>query len=290
MISTRGSDHSIRIVTDTTASLPAGYAAAHGVAVAPQMIIFGEESYLEEREIGIEEFIRRLKTSPIMPRTSAPPPGEFITAYERALAEADTVISLHPSVEVSGTIRSAQTAKESTFPDADIRILDTRTVGGALGTLVQLAVEAAEADQGADEIMAYLQAFIPRTRTYFAVSTLEFLQRGGRIGRAAALAGELLSIKPLLQLTDGQVAPLEKVRTHRRALHRLHELAVQGCGDAAASRLCVMEVDALAEAQQFRDELQQALGVVEIPLVGIGAAITTHVGPGLVGVSFLAGA
>src|SRR3990172_5114617 len=124
----------IRIVTDTTASLPPGWAAAHHVAVAPQVVLLGEQSYLEDIDISYAEYVRRLKANGEKAHTSQPPPGEFVKAYSRQLAEADTLISLHPSAEVSGTVRSAQTAKETEFPGADIRIIDTRTIAGNLGT------------------------------------------------------------------------------------------------------------------------------------------------------------
>lgn len=276
----------VRIVTDTTAVLPPEYAPAHAVEVAPQVIIFGEESYLESVELSTEEFIRRLKSAPELPKTAAPPPGEFVKAYRRQLAEAHTVISIHPSGDVSGTVRSAQTAKEESFPDADIRIIDTRTVGGCLGSMVMAAVAWAEAGAGADEIVARLADMAPRARTYFLIRTLEYLQKGGRIGGATALVGSMLQIKPILEIRDGRVDVLEKVRVHSRARERLMELAMLHCGRSPEAYPCVMHSDCLEEAQGFATELGEALGVGSLPLYEVGAAITTHGGPGILGVGF----
>jgi DegV family protein with EDD domain len=277
----------IRIVTDTTASVPPAFAAAHQVEVVPQVVIFGGESFLEEKELSYAEYIRRLKSSPQLPKTAAPPPGVLVEAYRRQLAAAATVLSIHPSVDVSGTIRSAQTAQAS-FPRADIRLLDTRTVGGNLATLVQLAVEWAEGGMGADEIMTRLQALIPRERTYFLVATLEYLQKGGRIGGAAALIGGLLQIKPLLELKDGHIEPLERVRTHHLALERLKVLVRENCPRPAEAHVCVMHADDEDEAQGLARDLRASLGVAAIPIYSLGAAITTHAGPGALGVGFFA--
>ncbi len=276
----------VRIVTDTTAALPPGYAAAHTVEVVPQVVLFGEESFLEDAQISYAEFIRRLKMSAQLPKTAAPPPGEMVSAYARQLAEADTILSIHPSSEVSGTVRSAQTAREDSFPNADIRILDTRTVAGNLATLVTLAVEWAESGVSAGDILSRLEALVPRGRTYFLVATLEYLQKGGRIAGASALIGSVLQIKPILQLKDGRVEALEKVRTRHRAFERLKEIVIEQCPRSPEARLCVMHADDLDEAQRLAGDLKSALGFAHVPIYSVGASITTHAGPGTLGVGF----
>lgn len=276
----------IRIVTDTTASLPAGFAAAHQIEVVPQVVTFGGQSFKEEVELSTAEFLRRLAAGPGLPQTAAPEPGAFVAAYRRQLAEADTLLSLHPSSEISGTVRSAQTAFQADFPGADIRILDTRTVAGNLGTLVQAAAARAAAGATADAILAHLQTLLPRARTYFLVATLEYLKRGGRIGGAQALLGGVLQIKPILELRAGRVEPLERVRTHQRALERLKELVQLHCPHAADAHLCVMHAEVEVEARQLAADLGAALGLAEVPVYPVGAAITTHAGPGTLGVGF----
>lgn len=278
----------IRIVTDTTASLPPGFAAAHQVSVVPQVVIFGDQSFKEAVELTEADFIRRLTASSALPKTAAPEPGWFVDAYRQQLADAETIISIHPSSEVSGTVRSALTAKETDFPEADIRIVDTRTVAGNLGSLVQLAVAWAESGVAADVIVARLQALIPRGRTYFLVATLEYLQRGGRIGGAQALVGGLLQIKPILELKNGRVEALERVRTHHRALERLKELVLERCPRSADAHLSVMHADDEAEARKLAEALSAALGLGAIPVSSVGAAITTHAGPGTLAVGFFA--
>jgi DegV family protein with EDD domain len=278
----------IRIVTDTTAVLSPEYLAAHHVENVPQIILFGEESFQEDYELSYAEFVRRLRASPQLPKTAAPPPGLLVEAYRRQLAEAQTVISIHPSTDVSGTVRSAMTAKDEAFPDADIRILDTRTVGSNLATMVMLAVEWSESGVTADEIMRRLQAMIPCSRIYFLVATLEYLQKGGRIGGAAALVGSVLQIKPILQLKDGRVEPLEKIRTHNHALERLKELVIAQCPRSPDAHMSVMNADELEAAQRLAGELQSTFGFDHVPIYNVGASITTHGGPGILAVGFFA--
>ncbi len=275
----------VRIVTDTTAVLPPEYIALHKLEVVPQVVLFGEESFLEDVEISYAEFIRRLKTSNWPPKTAAPPPGLFIEAYERQLVRSQTIISIHPSIDVSGTLRSALTAKE-VFANADIRVLDTRSVAGNLATMVMLAVEWAESGMPADEIMARLQAMIPRGRTYFLVATLEYLQKGGRIGGAAALIGSALQIKPILEFRNGRVEPLERVRTYNHALDRLKALVVEHCPPLPQAYLSVMQADDMDEAQRLVADLKAALRVDHIPIYNMGASITTHAGPGTLAAAF----
>jgi DegV family protein with EDD domain len=276
----------IRIVTDTTACLPREFIAAHPVEVVPQVIRFGQESFLEDVEISYPEFVRRLKSSAELPSTAAPLVGDFLKAYQRQLASASTLLSIHPSEEVSGTVRSALTARAHSFPDSDIRILDTRTVGANLASMVMDAVGWAEGEVAADEIMRRLQAMIPRGRIYFLVATLKYLQKGGRIGGASALIGSALQIKPILQLEDGKVGVLEKVRTHHKALERLMELVAAECPRSPEAHLSVMHADALEMAQGFAARLMSSLGFEGVPIYSVGSAITTHAGPGTLAVGF----
>lgn len=276
----------VRIVTDTTATLPPGYAAAHGIEVVPQIIVFGEESFREDVDLSYDEFIRRLKASPQLPKTAAPSVGDIINAYELQLGAARTVISIHPSTEVSGTVRSALNARAESFPGADIRVIDTRTVAGNLASMVIAAAEWAEGGVDADQIVNRLTALIPRGRTYFLVATLEYLQKGGRIGGASALIGSMLQIKPILELRDGRVEAFEKVRTYRQALERLKQLVMEECPHSSEAHLCIMHADDLDTAQRLVSDLKRVLGLDEMPIYSVGCAITTHAGPGALGVGF----
>ena len=275
----------IQIVTDTTAVLPRDYCDQHAVTVVPQIIRFGEETFLEGVEMSESEFLRRLKSSSVLPATAAPAPGLFEEAYQRAAEQGDSVLSIHPSTDVSGTVAAAHTAR-GLHPQADIRVIDMRTVAGCLGEAVKLAVEWRSEALSVDQIEQRLHALIPRSRTYFLVATLEYLQRNGRIGGASRLIGSVLQIKPILQLSAGRVEPLDKVRTHQKALERLKELVVKECPPVSTARLCVMQADAVAEAERLREQLCAELGLADIPLYSVGPAITTHAGPGTLAVGF----
>lgn len=277
----------IHIVTDTTAGLPTEHAQRFNIPVVPQIILFGDESYREGIDIDNPTFLRRLRQAKTLPKTDAPEPGEFVQIFQELATPGNTVICIHPSAEVSGTVRSALTAA-SQFPDADIRVIDTRTIASPLATLVLLAAQWAAEGEPADAIMARLQAMIPRSHIFFLVDTLEFLQKGGRIGGAAALIGGVLQVKPILELRDGRVEPLERERTRRKALARLKELVIERAARGPESYLSVIHADAPAAAQALADDLGQQLGVPDVMIMDLVPAIVTHAGPGTLGVGFFA--
>ena len=178
------------------------------------------------------------------------------------------------------------TAKETEFSNADIRIIDTLSVSGNLASIVMAATEWAESGMDADEIVKRINAMIPRGRLYFLVATLEYLQKGGRIGGASALLGTALQIKPILELKNGRVEAFEKVRTHNRAVERLKELVVSQCPRIETAHLSIMHSDAAELAQQLASEFESTLGIGSVPIYINTASITTYAGPGAVGVGF----
>jgi len=275
----------VKIVTDTTSGLPLDLAEERGVIVMPQIIIFGEESYRDDTELDTPTFLQKLRASPVLPKTAAPPPALFTPIFERLVSEGHTIICLHPSLELSGTVRSATVAARD-FPDADIRVLDTRTLAGPLATIVLLAARWAREGVDADTILARVHDLMARQRIHFVVDTLEYLHKGGRIGGAQALLGGLLQVKPILTLRDGRVEPLEQQRTKRRALARLRELVLEGCPPSADAHLCVMHADAEQEAQALAADLAAALGLEEVPIYLLPPAIVVHAGPGILAASY----
>ncbi len=277
----------IKIVTDTTSVVSREYCRQHDIDVVPQIIRFGEETFLEGIELDEPEFLQRLKSSAQLPATAAPAPGLFDDAYRRAAEQGYPVLSIHPSAEVSATVASATVAR-NLYATADIRVIDMRTIAGCLGEAVKLAVEWRDGGRSVDQIEADLRNLIPRSRTYFLVTTLEYLRRNGRIGGASSLIGSVLQIKPILQLSNGRVEPLDKVRTHQKALERLKELILTECPRRPEARLSVMHADAANDAERLRTELGAALGITDIPLYSVGPAITTHAGPGVLAVGFFA--
>jgi DegV family protein with EDD domain len=277
----------IHIITDSTAGLPTALAQQYHIPIIPQVILFGDESYLEGVEMDPATFLRRLRAARDLPKTAAPPPGLFVEQFQRLAEPGNTVLCIHPSAELSGTVRSALTAAAD-FPDADIRVLDTRTIASPLAALVLLAAQMVEQGENADAIMARLQALIPRSHLYFLVDTLEYLQKGGRIGGAAALIGSVLQVKPILELRAGRVEPLERERTQRKALARLKELVLQRAPHGPESHLSVLHAGVPEAAQALANDLGQQLGVTDVMVMDLTPAIVTHAGPGVLGVGFFA--
>jgi len=277
----------IRIVTDTTSGLSPDLAKQYDIPIAPQVIIFGEAEYLELEEMSISEFMLKLTSSDELPKTAAPAPAALEYAYRPFVEAGDTILSIHPSTDLSGTVRSATVAARS-FPGADIRILDTRTIGAPLGRMILLAARWAKAGAGAGEIIARLQALIPRQRLYFLVDTLEYLQKGGRIGGASALVGSILQMKPILALRDGRVEPIERQRTQRRALQRLKEIVMTESAQGVEAQLSIMHADCLETAKALASDLQQSLNTPDVVLMDLVPAIVTHAGPGALAVGFIA--
>jgi len=195
------------------------------------------------------------------------------------------VVVVTPTSKASGTVRSAQMAAQE-FPGLDVRVVDTLTVSCNLGSMVLVADEMAKAGADADEIVKRLNDMIPRGRIYFLVDTLEYLAKGGRIGGAKKLLAELLEIKPILQIKDGQVEPFEQQRTKKRALARLMEVVTEQCKGGDEAHLCVLQVEAEKEAEALVEELKSKVFVSDIPTYELPPAIVVHAGPKAMGVGF----
>jgi DegV family protein with EDD domain len=273
------------IIADTTCSLPRDLLKARGIPLIPQIVMFGEESFHDDKELDTATFLAKLKASSALPKTAAPEPTLYYPLFKKAQAKGESVIVVAPSARVSGTVRSAETAAQE-FAEMDIRVIDSQTVSCNLGSLVLLADDMAKAGSSADEIVAKLTDMIPRGRIYFLVATLEYLAKGGRIGGAKKLLAELLEIKPILTIRAGQVEPFEQQRTHKRALARLEEIVREQCPKSPEARLAVMQVEAEAEARLMAASLKSWWGGGEVPIYELPPAIVTHGGPGTMGVGF----
>ena len=273
------------IVADTTCGLPKDLLNKRNIPFVPQVVIFGEDAYHDDSEMDTASFLQKLKASKTMPKTSAPEPTLYYPIFKDAEAKGESVIVVAPTSKASGTVRSAQIAAQE-FPKVDIRVVDTLAVSCNLGSLVLVADDMAKAGKSADEIAAKLNDMIPRGRLYFLVDTLEYLARGGRIGGAKRLLAELLEIKPILQVKEGQVEPFEQQRTKKRALNRLVEIVAEQCKGGAEAHLCVLQVEAEDEAQALVVELKSRVNVPEIPVYELPPAIVVHAGPKAMGVGF----
>ena len=275
----------VKIVGDTLSCLPLDLVHRLGIGYLPQIIEFGEEAYRDDTEIDSLTFLKKLRSSPALPKTAAPPPALYNPIFERILAEGHTPVVICPSGQLSGTLRSAEVAKKD-FPGADIRIIDAQSVGGGLGAMIMKAYEWAGQGIDADTIVQRIIAMAARERILFLVDTLEYLQKGGRIGKAKALFGSLLQMKPILTLKNGTIEPLENQRTKRKALARLCELVLQDCPRGEAATMCIMHADAEEEAQKLANFFSKELGIPNIPLYFLPPAVMVHAGPGALGVSY----
>jgi DegV family protein with EDD domain len=272
------------IVADTLSCLPIEKAKELGIPYLPQIIIFGSETYRDDIEIDSKTFIEKLKISAELPKTAAPPPALYSPIFCEYSKNGQTIIVVSPSAILSGTFRSATVGAQD-FPDADIRIVDTQTIAGGLGTLVLEAHKLAA--QGVDPqlITQAISEMASRERVFFLVDTLEYLHKGGRIGGAKALLGGLLQVKPILTIRNGCVEPFESQRTQHRALARLKELAFNQCPLDGSGHLCVMHGENMDDAQSLAEEFSKVFGV-NIPLYYLPPAILVHGGPGTLGISY----
>ncbi len=275
----------IRIVADTTSTLTVNDAKNLGIYLLPQMIIFGEREYRDDNEITSEEFLSKLKSSPVLPKTAAPSPALYTPIFQDILSAGDAVLVLCPSAKVSGTFRSASVAAQD-FPESDVKVVDTGIVGPALGWIVRFALALAKTNITTDEMIAQILKKSESLKIYFYVDTLEYLYKGGRIGGAKALVGSVLQIKPILLFKDGQVNPFESQRSKKKAFARIIELVKQECPPTPESNLSIFQADAMQDALFLRDELIKLVGVSEILISNLPPAIVVHAGPGVVAVSF----
>ncbi len=274
---------SVAVVTDSTAYLPRDLIEQFGITVVPVQVVLGGQSFDDVVEVDSSHVAEALKSwKPVS--TSRPAPAAFMHAYALAAeAGATEIVSIHLSGDMSGTVDSADAAaQEMSMP---IRVLDSRTVGMALGFAVLAAAEAAAAGQPLDAVADAAAARAAASSATFYVDTLEYLRRGGRIGAAQALLGSALAVKPLLRVVDGQIAPLEKVRTSSRALSRLEELTVEAAGDREVD-VAVQHLANPARAEALAERLRGRLPKLGRMIVNeVGAVVGAHVGPGMVAVS-----
>ncbi len=275
----------ITIVADTTSSIPTKEAADLGIPYIPQIIVFGEQTYRDDNEMDTKTFLKRLKESPALPKTAAPPPALYHPIYETFGEEGNTIIVLTPSADVSGTFRSAEVAATE-FPNKDIRIVDTRLIGSGLGSVVKQARQWALDGLDADTIVAKAKNMAAHEKVYFVVDTMEYLYKGGRIGGAKMLVGSLLQVKPILTFINGRTEPVESQRTKKRAIARLKELIYADYPRGKNGHLTLMHSDAEEEAKLLAEELKANLGISEIGIYDLPPAILVHAGPGVMAASF----
>jgi DegV family protein with EDD domain len=273
----------VRIVTDSSADLPADVVERLGVEVVPLSIRFGGEEYTDGVDLSVSQFYDKLASSAELPETAAPAPGAFEAAFRRqAEAGADAVVCINLSSGLSATLQSAQNA--ATAADGlDVRVVDSRSITSGLGTQVRLAAEAAADGAGADDVVALVEGLVARTHVFGALDTLDNLKKGGRIGGAQALLGSLLSVKPLLDLSSGEVAEAGRARTRRRALEWLRDKVFE---QPAVEHLCIAHGMA-PDLDTMLDLLGPRYPRDQVTVTTIGPVIGTHGGPRVMGLTWV---
>ncbi|MDF2814819.1 MAG: hypothetical protein K0Q81_1019 [Paenibacillus sp.] len=277
----------IRILTDSTADIPESVRKEYGIEMVPLKVHFETETYYDAVTIQAEQFYEKLAASSKLPTTSQPSPVDFLEAYkgsEEAVASDEAVIAITLSAAMSGTYQSAVLAKSLLDEQLDVTVIDSKSASYGIGMLVVAAAKAAQEGKSKTEIVELVQKLRAGTKIYFLVDTLEYLQKGGRIGKASAVLGSLLNIKPILTIDgEGQVAPVDKVRGQKKAIARIIELLKEEFGDSEIVAT-VAQAKASESAQQFAEQLQGQLNIIHTNFTTIGPVVGTHTGPGALAV------
>jgi DegV family protein with EDD domain len=269
------------IVLDSTADFPAGRDRFPSWRIVPLYVRFGDDSFRDGIDMKPDEFYWALKTAPVLPATSQPTPGDFAAAYAE-LAGYERILSLHLSAKLSGTAGSARIAAQD---DPRVRVVDGGVVSAATAMLALSIQRRLEGGTTDEEVDAFVARFRTDNRIWFTVDTLEFLAKGGRIGKARAWTGELLSVKPILELTDGEVLPRKRIRGSGKALAALVEALADGSVDGPGLRVGIAHADAPERAETLAAEVRRVRPLAQLEIVTIlGAVVGTHAGPGTVGI------
>ena len=277
----------VRIVTDSTADMPLESAHALGISVVPLSVVFGEEVFREGVDISHDLFYDKLAHGKVLPTTSAPSVGDFLAVYEPLLKETDEIVSVHLSSKLSATYNNAcQAAQILADRGARIEVMDSQVVSLGLSFATMAAARVAREDGDIDRIKAVVDSTIQRIRIYILLDTLEYVRRGGRIGRARAFLGTMLRVKPLLSLRDGEVHPQERVRTKARALDRLFQIATSYPN---IREVAIGYSTNPQDAHDFEQRLAAVMPHVNIWVARFGPVIGTHGGPGVLGLGLLEG-
>ncbi len=274
----------VAVVTDGTSDLPSDIAQAKNITVIPLNVRFGDQTYQAPGDLTADEFFRKLQESRALPTTSQPSVGAFVEAYSRLCQTHEAIVSVHISSKLSGTCGSAQMASQDLRDRCRVEVVDSLSATMGLGFLAMVAADAANEGKNADEVVAAVHKAMTRLRILLFVETLEYLQKGGRIGKAQAFLGSLLNLKPLLSLSGGEIVPVEKVRTRGRAIERLSETARE---QGPIERLSVVYSTTPEDVEAFLAKIGDVVPRDQVIVAQYGPAIGTHIGPGAMGAVLL---
>jgi DegV family protein with EDD domain len=280
----------VAIVTDSTAYIPAVLQKQLNISVVPLTLIWGDESFEDGVDMLPEDFYRRMANSKVVPTTSQPTILSMKNVFERLLGQGYDVLGIFISSRLSGTVESAMQARETVEKGKDrIGILDSLATTMALGWPVLTAARAAEAGENLVECQKLAEKARDQTGVMFVVETLEYLRRGGRIGGAQAMLGTILNVKPLLELQDGRIEAVEKIRTKGKALGRMLDLVEAKVAGRTPTRLATVHANAEAEALSLLEFARQRFHPIESLYCPLSPVIGTHAGPGTVALAFMVG-
>ena len=280
----------IALVTDSTAWIPKDLTDKYNITVAPQVLIWGEQTLSDGVDITPQEFYARIKTAKVMPTTSQVSIVTMQSIFSGLLDKGFDVLGVFVSSKLSGTIQSALQGREMLGKGADkVHIMDSNSTAMAMGFQVLAAARAVADGASLAEAKAVAEKARDHTGVYFAVETLEFLHRGGRIGGAARLIGTALNMKPVLALVDGRVEAIERIRTKSKALDRVLELVTEKTKGQSPIHIASLHANAPDEARALLDRTTKALNVTESIFTEVSPVVGNHAGPGTVGLAYLAG-
>jgi len=277
----------VAVVTDSTSYLPPELIERHQITIVPLYVVFGGERTVPEVEItDYDAFFEELRTADALPTTSQPSVGDFTSVFEPLLAGGGEVVSIHISAGLSGTTEAARQAKEALERDGKggerIEVIDSATAAGGLGFMVLAAAKAAAEGKDAKAVAEHVAAARAELKLWFAIDTLEFLKRGGRIGAASAWIGSTLRVKPILTV-EGEMTPVERVRTSSRAFERMIDYARQR-HESGADAWSAQHIHAPDQCAALIERCTEVFGVGPTIVSELGPVLAAHTGPGLLGI------
>ncbi len=276
----------VKIVTDSSVDLSPKLAEELGITVVPLYVRFGNEVYRDQIDISADEFYQRLQHDPVHPSTTQPTPQDFANAYEKVAPKADGIVSIHISAKLSGTCNSALQGKkmiEEAGPVCPIEMIDSETLTMGLGIITMAAAKVANAGGNVQEVVDKVKEMIPRIHLLFTLDTLKYLALGGRIGKAKALLGSVLNVKPILAIKDGEVVPAGQVRSRSKGIDRLVDF-VQSA--ASIQDLAIIYNTTPDEAQTLAERIAPMFAKEKIIIARLGPLLGVHAGPGAVAIAF----
>jgi len=271
------------IVTDSTAYLEPGEAQKLGIHIAPLNIKMGEQTFLEGVDIDSEELFRRINLGAPLPTSSPPEATTFERIYTQIHKQTDKILSIHTSSHLSNTVQKAKMGSEGLMGRCTIEVVDSLTTSVGLGILARAAAKAAQAGMSLDDIVRLVRGMLPHIYLVFYVEQMDYLERGGRIGQAQAILGAMLNIKPILFMEDGDIIPLEKVRTTDKAIEKLYEFVVE-FDNLEETAIIQCSKAPTREARILQNRLKQSFPDIEFPIIQYGPDLSIHVGPTALGV------